>query len=221
MKPTWFFGTLLVMVTLIACGGVGGGGGEEEPEPEKVTEPYYEDFEAPGNWHVSADPEVEIAYADGGLGIEVKVIDRVAWSTAGIEVDDAVVSVDTAPVGGPDDNAFGLVVRHKDDRNFYRFEISSDGFYAIQAPTGSVGWEFLVDWTESPAINPGKATNRLKVEMLGPTMAFFVNDVELARVDDERYSKGDVGVIAGTFYVDPGTHILFDNFAVEPLQIEE
>jgi hypothetical protein len=26
-----------------------------------------------------------------------------------------------------------------------------------------------------------------------------------------------VGVIAGTFYDEAGTHILFDNFAVEPL----
>ncbi len=217
LRPGWVFVTLLFMLALVACGG----GGDAEPEPEEVTEPYYEDFEAPGNWHVSADPEVEIAYADGGLGIEVKVIDRVAWSTAGIEVDDAVVSVDTTPIAGPDDNAFGLVVRHVDDRNFYRFEISSDGYYAIQAPTDSVGWEFLVDWTESPAINPGKATNRLKVEMLGPTMVFFVNDVELARVEDERYTEGDVGVIAGTFYVEPGTHVLFDNFAVDPLQSEE
>jgi hypothetical protein len=49
-------------------------------------------------------------------------------------------------------------------------------------------------------------------------MTFFVNDVELTQVEDGRYREGDVGVIAGTFYVEPGTHILFDNFQIEPLQ---
>lgn len=212
MKRAWFTVTLLVLVTLVACGG------GENGEAAEAKAPFFDDFETPGEWRVSSDPEVEIGYADGGLGIEVKVIDRVAWSTAGRKVKDAVVSVDATPVGGPDDNAFGLVVRHVDDRSFYRFEISSDGFYAIQAPQGSVGWESLVDWTESPAINRGRETNQLKVEMQGPSMIFYVNDVELARVQDDRYTEGDVGVIAGTFYVEPGTHVRFDNFSVDPIE---
>jgi hypothetical protein len=49
-------------------------------------------------------------------------------------------------------------------------------------------------------------------------MTFLVNGVELTQVEDDRFSKGDVGVIAGTFYAEAGTHILFDNFAVEPLE---
>jgi hypothetical protein len=193
---------------MAACGGGGG---------EGAVEAFSDGFDSPGGWRTSSDPEVEIAYAEGGLTIEIKVIDRVAWSVAGRSFKDGVVSVDATPIGGPDDNAFGLIIRHADDRSFYRFEISSDGFFAVQAPQGAFGWEFLVDWTESSAIHRGQQTNRLKVECQGPAMTFWVNDVELVQVHDERYSEGDTGVIAGTFYSEPGTHILFDNFDIEPI----
>jgi hypothetical protein len=208
--------TLLLLFLLAACGG-----GDDNGGTGAVDAPFFDDFATPGQWHTSSDPEVEILYNDGGLGIEIKVIDRVAWSTANRTVADGIVSVDATPVGGPDDNAYGLVLRHIDDRSFYRFEISSDGFYAIQAPSGSFGWEPLVDWTESPVINRGRETNRLKVEMKGPLMVFYVNDVELARVEDDRYEAGDVGVIAGTFYTEPGTNVIFDNFSVEPIVTAE
>jgi hypothetical protein len=206
VKPGWCFLTLLVTLLLAACGGNGG---------ETVS--FSDNFDTPSDWRTSSDPEVEIAYADGGLSIEIKVIDRVAWSVAGRRFKDGVVEVDATPIGGPDDNAYGLVVRHVDDRNFYRFEVSGDGYYAVQAPRAGVGWEFLVDWTESSAINRGRETNRLKVECRGAAMTFYVNDVELTRVEDGRYREGDVGVIAGTFYVETGTHILFDNFQIDPL----
>jgi hypothetical protein len=208
MRPVWHVIALLLLLALAACGG----NGDRE---ESVA--FSDDFESLGQWHTSSDPEVDIAHADGGLTIEVKVLDRVAWSIAGRNVSDGVVSVDATPIGGPDDNAYGLVIRHVDDRRFYRFEISGDGYFAIQAPTGSLGWEFLVGWTESPAIKRGRETNRLKVELDGPLMVFYANDVELARVQDERYSGGDVGLIAGTFYDEAGTRILFDNFRVDPL----
>lgn len=210
MKPGWFFPLLLALV-LVACGGGGGGTGGEGGA-------FRDNFDAPGAWRTISDPEVEIAYAAGGLSIEVKVLDRAAWTIAGRKFKDGGVSVDATPVGGPDDNAYGLVVRHVDDRSFFRFEVSGDGFFAVQAPRGPLAWEFLVDWTESAAIRKGRATNRLKVECRGATMIFYVNGVELTRVQDDRYREGDVGLIAGTFYTKAGTHVLFDNFEIEPLK---
>lgn len=208
MRPTSPFILFLLAFVLIACGRANG----DESDPVS----FDDSFDTPGDWRVSSDPEVEIAYSDGGLSIEVKVIDRVAWSVAGRRFGDGIVAVDATPIGGPDDNAYGLVVRHTDDHSFYRFEISGDGFFAVQAPHAERGWEFLANWTEASAIRRGRETNRLKVEARGSTLVFYVNDVELARVEDDRYSAGDVGVIAGTFYSEPGTHILFDNFSVEP-----
>jgi len=209
MRLTWQLVTLLVVMALAACGGEG--------EGDDVVS-FDDDFSAAGDWRTISDADVEIAYVDGGLSILVKVLDRAAWTVAGRKFEDGVVSVNAKPIGGPDDNAYGLVVRHVDDRNFYRFEISSDGYFAVQAPTGAFGWEFLVNWTESAAIHKGQETNHLKVECRGADIVFYVNDVELTRVQDDRYSEGDLGLIAGTFYDEPGTHILFDDFQVELLE---
>jgi hypothetical protein len=207
MTRAWCLLALLTAFVLTACDGNGG------------DEAFFTDgFDTPGAWRTSSDPEVEIAYANGGLTIEIKVIDRVAWSVAGRDFKDGVVSVDATPIGGPDDNAYGLIVRHEGDRSFYRFEISADGYYAVQAPKGALGWEFLADWTESSAIRRGRETNKIEVKCQAQTMTFYVNEVQVAQVTDGRYREGDVGVIAGTFYNEPGTYVLFDDFTVEPLE---
>jgi hypothetical protein len=200
----------LALLALMACGGDGDGQGGESA--------FFSDgFDTPGNWRTRSDPEVEVAYADGGLSIEVKVLDRVVWTVAGQKFTDVLLSVDATPIGGPDDNAYGLMVRHVDDRNFYSFEISGDGYFAVRMPQGALGWEFLVDWTASSAIHKGQATNHLQVKCQGSTMTFYVNDVELTSVVDDRHAKGDVGLIASTFYRAAGTHILFDNFKAAPV----
>ena len=204
----WHFVLLALALALTACA---------QDQAQSETGAFTDTFDTPGNWHTISDPEVEIAYTDGGLGIHVKVLDRVAWTVAGRQFRDGIVSVDATPIGGPDDNAYGLIIRHQDDRNFYRFEISSDGYFAVQAPKGALGWEYLVEWTPSPAIKKGRETNHLKVVCQGNTMTFYANDVELTRVEDDRYAQGDIGLIAGTFYAQAGTHILFDNLTVEPL----
>ena len=208
-KLTWRLFVLLVVMTVIACGSKGNG--------EGVALSFSDNFDAPGDWRTISDADVEVAYADGGLSIQVSVINRAVWTVAGRKFKDGAVSVSARPVAGPDDNAYGLVVRHVDDQNFYRFEISGDGYFAIQVPQGAFNWEFLVDWTESPAIKQGQESNRLKVECRGASMVFYVNDVELTRVEDDRYKEGDVGLIAGTFYT-PGARVLFDDFQVELLQ---
>lgn len=204
MKNLW----LVLLVVLSACGG----GGSDKTD----SLPFTDDFSTPGGWHTTSDPEVEIAYQDGGLSIEVKVLDRVAWTTTGRRYQDFAVDVDASQVGGPDDNSFGLIVRYQDERHFYRFEISSDGYYGIHARAG-LEWIPIVNWSESPVINRGLANNHLRVECLGSSFSFYVNGQLLEQITDERYAEGDVGLVAVTLFNEAGTHILFKNFAVSDL----
>ena len=44
-------------------------------------------------------------------------------------------------------------------------------------------------------------------------MAFSVNGVELAEVQDSSYSRGDVGLYAGAFF-EPDVEVHFDNLRV-------
>lgn len=205
---------IFLLVTLLtACGSQDGKG----DKPNSL--PFKDDFTEQGSWHTTSDPEVEIAYRDGGLSIQVKVLDRVAWTVSGRQFEDLAVDVDATQVDGPDDNSYGLIARYQDDKHFYRFEISGDGYYAIHARDGQE-WIPLVNWTESRAINRGQASNHLRVECRGTSLSFYVNGQLLHQVDDERYSRGDVGLVAATLYSQTGTHILFENFEVSELEEE-
>jgi len=208
------WGVIFLLLTLLtACGGRDANG----DKPSSL--PFKDDFTDQGNWHITSDPEVEIAYQDGGLSIQIKVLDRVAWTVSGRQFKDMAVDVDATQVGGPDDNSYGLVARYQDDKHFYRFEVSGDGYYAIHARDGQ-DWIPLVNWTESQAINRGQATNHLRVECQETSLRFYVNGQLLHQVDDDRYRQGDVGLVAATLYSEPGTHILFKNFEVSNLEEE-
>jgi len=201
----------LLLATLVACGSQGGDG----DKPDSL--PFEDSFQTQGDWHTTSDPEVEIAYQDGGLSIEIKVLDQVAWTVSGRHFEDFAIDVDATQVGGPDDNSYGVIARYVDDKSFYRFEISGDGYYAIHARDG-LEWIPLVNWTESAAINQGQATNHLRVECQGNNLTFYVNDQLLERATDDRYQQGDVGLVAATLFGEPGTHILFKDFQVTALK---
>ena len=101
----------------------------------------------------------------------------------------------------------------RDADHFYRFSISGDGYYLVSKYDGGA-WEVLNgDWTSSAAIHLGAVTNRLEVVCRGATMTFLVNGVTLMQVEDGSYSRGDIGLYAGSFF-EPGVEIHFDNLTV-------
>jgi hypothetical protein len=177
-----------------------------------VSLPFRESFDdARNGWTLTQSSQAEIAIGGGQLSIAVKQPDSLAWSVAaGKTFDDFTLDVDATPLSGPDDNDYGVIVRHVDDEDFYRFEISGDGYYNVQKRQKGK-WEKLVaDWTESSAIRKGKATNHLRVVCAGNTTTFYVNQVKLIQVTDDSFKRGKVGVFAGTL-AEPGVRVAFDN----------
>ncbi len=174
--------------------------------------PFRESFDdARNGWTLTQSSQAEIAIGGGQLSIAVNQPDSLAWSVAaGKTFDDFTLDVDATPLSGPDDNDYGVIVRHLDDEDFYRFEISGDGYYNVQKRQKGK-WEKLVaDWTESSAIRKGKATNHLRVVCAGNTATFYVNQVKLIQVTDDSFKRGQVGVFAGTL-AEPGVRVAFDN----------
>jgi len=179
--------------------------------------PFRDDFSAPGGWLLSDTDQVRIFYQDGALHFVVNVPDQATWSVIGRRAGDFALDVDAAQVDGPDNNHYGLVVRFVDEDNFYRLDISGDGYYSIQRKRGNQ-FEVLVNWPESSAIRQGAASNHLRVVAQGPTLTFFVNGTEVGRIEEADILEGDVGLTAGTFPDESGVHIAFDNFEVTPLE---
>jgi hypothetical protein len=165
-------------------------------------------------WTLAHNDQADILTEGGQLRITVKQPDSLAWSiAAGKTFDDLTLDVDATPLTGPDDNDYGVIVRHVDDDNFYRFEISGDGYFNVQKRSKGK-WEKLIpDWTASEAIRQGKAANHLRVVCAGSSLTFYVNQTQLIQITDASFPRGTIGVLAGTL-TQPGVQVAFDNLQV-------
>ena len=176
--------------------------------------PWSDDFSDPASgWQVESDASAEVGYRGGAMRILVKSPNRLAWASAGLELSDFHLAVTTVQVAGPDDNEYGVLVRMQDADHFYCFSISGDGYYVVNRYDGEEWVVLGDDWTPSDAIHPGAATNLLEIVCQGTTMTFLVNGVQLVQVEDKSYSRGDVGLYAGSFF-EPGVEIHFDDLTV-------
>jgi eukaryotic-like serine/threonine-protein kinase len=144
--------------------------------------------------------------------IEVFKTDSFFWTNPGKEFSDFVFEIDGTKQAGPDNNGYGVILRYVDQNNFYRFDISSDGYYGFGYYKGD-NWTSLIDWTESSAINQGDATNTITVLCKGSKFTFFINGEKLTDFTDTTFSAGDIGLWAGAVE-ESGVKIAFDQLSV-------
>ncbi|MBE3067033.1 MAG: hypothetical protein IMZ73_06340, partial [Chloroflexi bacterium] len=129
---------------------------------------------------------------------------------------DVRIEVDATKIGGPDDNAFGVICRYQDVDNYYYFYISSDGYVGIgvdKAGTKTIISSSDGNLTSDSSVTQGAVTNHLRADCIGNTLTLFVNGTQVATVTDSTFTGGDVGLVAKTFSVG-GTDIMFNNFFV-------
>jgi len=189
----------------VACGGQVG-----------ASLPWSDDFsDSASGWLAESDASAEVGYHNSVMRILIRMPNSLAWASAEREFSNFRLAVEATQVAGPDDNEYGVLIRMKDPDHFYRFSISGDGYYLVSKYNGEM-WETLSgdDWLFSDAIHLGTATNLLEVVCQGGTMTLFVNGIQLVEVNDTSYSRGDVGLYAGSFF-EPGVEIHFDNVRVE------
>ena len=183
--------------------------------------PFSDDFSDPGSgWKTTDTEELSITYEAGALHFRVDAPDTAAWTVAGKRAGDFILEVDATQVEGPDNNHYGVVVRFADNKNFYRLDVSGDGYYSIQRFRDGK-WETLPDWRESEAIRQGATTNHLQVIAEGPKLTWIVNGAVVGSIEDADILVGDVGLTAGSFPDETGVHVAFDNFQVRPLETPE
>lgn len=196
------------------------------PEPaQPVATPtaysYSDTFDNPeSGWDVYDDGDTAASYQDGEYRLAVSRPEYVTWGDPNLEQEltDLVIDVDARQVAGPVDNNFGLLVRYRSaEDSFYWFQISGDGYYAVDMLQQG---EFvaLVTWEASAAINQGVgATNHLKVICTGDGFRFYVNDTFLTEVTDDTLRSGSFGLAAGTFD-EAGVVVHFDNLKVRGIE---
>lgn len=184
------------------------------PPGETLFEDHFDN--SGSGWTVYSDSGGGAGYGEGVFRIWVDEANVDKRSTAGQTFTDVRISAMTFKAAGPDDNNFGLICRYQDEENFYSFEISSDGFYAIvkmhDGRRDVLGPEQDA-YLSSPAIHTGEAENEIVAICDGDHLALHVNGVLVADERDGAIPFGDVGVLAGSFD-EVGVELHFDDFIV-------
>lgn len=199
--------TVWLAIALTACATEPGG------EPLQHTD----DFSNPeSGFPRQTDADATTDYSHGEYMIEIVEPDLNVWAIAGPAVADATVTVQARTANGSNNNAFGVVCRYRDDKNFYFLVISADGFYAIgKLKEGMISYLTPGGFQQNENIQTGQATHTLAAACLGGTLTLSVNGFELASVTDPDYRDGQTGLIAATFDGTP-VEIRFDNFKISP-----
>ena len=197
----------------------------DEDEPILPLNTRYEEvFLEAGRWGEGAQPGPDGSLGTGTVGrvkdgvydLQLFGANGIYWATAGESFADGRYEVDVTFVDGPLDNAGGLVLMFEND-NFYFFVVRGDGNGLIaRCGDGCADFEIIANqgWFATDADWGVNSQNRLRVDVAGGQLSFYVNDGLAAEVVDDNYEEGDVGVIV-TSGAEGDAHFQFDNILVD------
>jgi hypothetical protein len=142
------------------------------------------------------------------LRADTEQADRVAYAVSELMLVDFAVEVRAAPLNGPDDAGYGLVVRQRGPDEFVALLIGADGYIAVGQMSGGE-WRWRVPWQQWPHIQRGHTENILRAECRADRCRFYVNGEFAFEVDDVPtegrigpavWNPGTAAAFAGTFH---------------------
>lgn len=207
----WWACTLLWGMWLAACTEAAPGGFGNDVL-------FHDEFAAgqAASWQIEGDDLGQTAIVNEQLMIDIRAANVMQFaSLPEMPFQDFVLEVEARQVGGDLANSYGVLFRMQDPNRFYRFDITGDGKFMLERRNGDGTWtRFIRDWLPTPAIQQGhNAVNRLRVEVVGPSISTYVNDTFLFQVNDTAYAAGTIALDAGTFG-GPEMQATFDNVVV-------
>ncbi len=206
----------LLVLAALACGG-----GTTGP---KVL--FKDDFSSSGSgWGDQEDETAKREYRADQYVMEIYETGWFIWNNpdeGGMSNTHATVTVTNE--GESQDPTFGLICNYTDENAFYYMGIGPDAYYAIVRVDGEDD-VFLTDsdnkWILSEDIDVN--ADSYKVEAIcaaDGTLTLIVNGTEIASVQDDTYSEGDVGLFAQSFEEVP-VEVHFDDLEVIEIPAEE
>ena len=175
---------------------------------------YFDDFSNPSSgWPKGDDGNVLLEYANGEYRILVRPTEFEAGASPGLHATNYSVSVDVRNLS----NAwatYGLAFSIDSNWDtFYSFEISYSQFYAIYRydTTNAI----MLTSNYSDALNPGTASNHIRIDREGDSIKAYANGQLLASVTDGTYvGDRNLGLVVFSYSSAPNIDIRFDNFTV-------
>lgn len=201
-----------------------GDAGDAASPASSAANDYVQSFNDVGNWATGSSDDVTGEVVNGVYDLFVSATNGLFWTTGGESFADGIYEVEATQMEGPVNNGYGMLFRVNNDTNdFYLLEVSGDGYVWIGRCADSCNEaEALVEggWFQSTAVKQGVGqTNFLRVVAEGPSMAFYVNGVEVGRISDAGGAvplpAGDIGLFVETLG-EGGVGVAFDNFRFTP-----
>lgn len=181
--------------------------------PETII--YSDEFSDPNSgWSIFSDDYGSVDYIDGKYQVEAIQENQYNWGVAGENFDNVKIDVDVDVIktNSIQNDAFGVDCRIQPNGDGYGFRISSDGYYAIEVYSNNENTA-LVDFEYDDAIYTDGRTNHITAVCDSSQLTLWVNDVQLASVQDRTFFSGDLALTALSFETEPIT-VAFDNLEV-------
>lgn len=175
-----------------------------------------DDFERYHHWSVHPNhPSVKTYYAYGGYVVENVTRNLSAlqgfWKL-GVVQSHAKIELTLSQLTGTTDQPFGLMFGATDSkfRNAYTFGLRSDGIYMVDYWVDNKQQKFI-QWRPDPIIRTGLGQkNRLKLEINGRTITYYINDKQLGNYTADNEVTGFIGVYLNW----PGMKAVYDDLKV-------
>ncbi len=123
---------------------------------------------------------------------------------------DFSLSVQMQQTSGAADGEGGLIYRVQEPGLYYTFELNGLNQFAIYSHLDD-GWHTLIDWSDSDAIHHD-ASNQLTVVAVGNHFDYFINQQNVASLDDASIADGMAGLLIGLSQAEDQGSWEFDNF---------
>jgi hypothetical protein len=120
------------------------------------------------------------------------------------------LSIEMQQTSGAVDGEGGLIYRVQEPNLYYTFELNGLGQYAVFSHLDD-GWHTLIDWSDSNAIHTD-TPNQLTVIATGSHFEYFINQQNVASLDDDSISEGMAGLLIGLSQAEDQGSWVFDNF---------
>jgi hypothetical protein len=181
--------------------------------PQTSDPVYQEDFSAPGSeWEISEGENAEYRVEGGVYSIQVHKENWIAWNQVGLDFDDFEIEFEVALVEGDRYNDAGLLFRFQDRDNYYELDLNGEGSFTVGKQIDGE-WHQILNWTNSPAIQPIGYVNRVRLIAQGNQFEVIVNDLTVGRFVDDTYSSGNIAPVV-TAYDAPPARATFDNIRI-------
>ena len=207
--------SLLLVILLSACSVVDVVFPKTNEIPPSGTVLFSDTFSSTeSGWNTWNQNGSYVIYQADGLRFFVDKPHLDFYSKPGYTFADVRIEVEAIKVAGPDDNSFGVICRMQDEKNYYAFVISSDGYAGIiKVEEGLYQLINSESMEFAPSVRQGEAINYLVVTCQYNFLKLDINGENQFSIQDNSFTNGDVGLIAGSFE-ETGVDIFFDNLTV-------